>query len=68
MDDRTASRLFVVLRSRGPAWDDARPLDAAEIDRRIAADPWSRNGLLTTKQTSPWRLRLGTIGDESGHR
>ena len=31
------------------------------IIERLAADPWSKSGLLVTKQISPWRLRLGTL-------
>jgi len=95
-------RAFVVLRSRGPAWDDANPLErqaewpahaafmdalfeegfaalvgplegtrdallvlrassAEEVSERLAADPWSRNGLLVTTQVSPWQIRLGSI-------
>src|SRR5262249_31802917 len=95
-------RAFVVLRSRGPGWDDAKPLEAqsdwagpaafmdalfeqrfaalvgplegtrdallvlrassaAEVVERLAADPWTTNGLLCTKQISPWQLRLGTL-------
>lgn len=95
-------RLFAVLRSRGPAWDDSKPLEgqvdwpahaafmdalfqqrfaalvgpledtrdallilrasnASEIVDRLASDPWTNNGLLTTKQISPWQLRLGSL-------
>lgn len=95
-------RVFAVWRSRGPAWDDSKPLEgqaewtahaqfmdglhdegfaalvgplegtrdallivrassAAEIGARLALDPWSRNGVLTTKQVSPWQLRLGSL-------
>jgi hypothetical protein len=95
-------RVFAVLRSRGPAWDDSKPLEgqvewaahaafmdalfdqrfaalvgplegtrealiivrassAAEIVERLASDPWTTNGLLVTKQISPWRLRLGSL-------
>jgi uncharacterized protein YciI len=38
-----------------------RAEDAAEVDRRLAADPWTRNGLLTTKARWPWTLRLGSL-------
>jgi len=96
-------RLFAVIRSRGPAWDDSRPLDdqadwaghaafmnglvaegfvtvggpmegtpdvllvvratdQSEIVERLAADPWTRNGLLILKQTCPWWIRLGSLG------
>jgi hypothetical protein len=93
---------FVVFRSRGPAWDDAKPLEAqsdwaghaafmdalflegfavlvgplegtrdallvlraasaSEIVERLAMDPWTMNGLLVTRQISPWQIRLGTL-------
>ena len=96
------TRLFAVLRSRGPAWDDSKPLEsqadwaahavfmdalyehgfavlvgpledtrdallilrassAGEIVDRLAPDPWTANGLLVTKQISPWQLRLGSL-------
>lgn len=95
-------RAFVVLRSRGPAWDDSKPLEAqqdwaahaafmdtlfeqgfaalvgplegtrdallvlrtsspSEVVERLASDPWTINGLLITKQISPWQIRLGTL-------
>jgi uncharacterized protein YciI len=95
-------RAFAVLRSRGPAWDDTKPLEgqedwtahaefmdalfdqrfaalvgplegtrdallivrassAAEIVERLASDPWTTNGLLTTKQISVWQLRRGSL-------
>jgi uncharacterized protein YciI len=99
-------RVFFVLRSRGPGWDDSKPLEsqkdwpahaafmdalfeegfaalvgplegtrdallilrasgASEIVERLAADPWTINGLLMTKQISPWQLRLGTLEAEA---
>jgi uncharacterized protein YciI len=98
-------RLFAVLRSRGPAWDDSKPLEGQvdwtahaafmdalyearfvvlvgplegtrdallvlrasstpEIVERLAADPWTTNGLLVTTQISPWQLRLGAVEQE----
>ena len=95
-------RLFAVIRSRGPAWNESRRLedqadwaghavfmngllaenfvvlggplegtpdvllvmratDAAEIAERLAADPWTQNGLLIVKQAYPWQLRLGSL-------
>ena len=95
-------RAFVVLRSRGPAWDDSKPLEAqlewaahaafmdalfeqrfaalvgplegtrdallilrasseSEVIERLASDPWTINGLLVTKQVSPWQIRLGSL-------
>jgi uncharacterized protein YciI len=95
--------VFAVLRSRGPAWDDSKPLEGqadwaghavfmdglfeqgfvalvgplegtrdallilrasstSEVVARLASDPWTNNGLLVTKQISPWQLRLGSLG------
>ena len=100
------SRVFAVLRSRGPAWDQSQPLEgqrewtaharfmtalydegfaklvgllegtpdalvivrassAAEIEARLSADPWVINGLLVTRQISPWQLRLGSLSLET---
>jgi len=99
------NRIFFVLRSRGPGWDDSKPLESqkewpghaafmdalfeegfaalvgplegtrdallilrasgvSEIVERLASDPWTINDLLTTKQISPWKLRLGSLGAE----
>jgi uncharacterized protein YciI len=38
-----------------------RAKDAEEIRSRLAADSWSRNGLLLIKQIAPWTIRLGKI-------
>jgi len=95
-------RAFVVLRSRGSAWDDSKPLEgqagwvahaafmdalfeegfvalvgplegtrdallvlsassAEQIVDRLAADPWTIDGHLVTRQVSPWQIRLGTL-------
>lgn len=95
-------RTFAALRTRGPAWDDSKPLErqaewdaharfmegladegflvlvgplegtrdallviraesAADIERRLAVDPWVRNGLLVLKSVAPWQIRLGTL-------
>ena len=32
-----------------------------EIRSRLAADSWSRDGLLSIKQIAPWKIRLGKI-------
>ena len=99
----TSAGAFIVLRSRGPAWNDAKPMEAQadweghaafidglfergvialvgpvegtrdallvfrassrdDIVDILAADPWSSNGMLVTKQISPWEIRLGTLG------
>jgi uncharacterized protein YciI/ketosteroid isomerase-like protein len=100
-------QVFAVVRSRGPAWEDTKPLEAQaewaahaafmdalhdegvavlvgpledtrdallivrasnadEVRDRLASDPWTTNGLLTTKQVNPWQLRLGSL--DSPHR
>ena len=38
-----------------------RASSSAEIVERLASDPWTTNGLLVTKQISPWQIRLGTL-------
>ena len=38
-----------------------RASSAAEIEDRLASDPWTTNGLLITRQISPWQLRLGSL-------
>lgn len=39
----------------------ARAGDEAEIRARLAADPWSGNGLLQLRRVLPWTLRLGAL-------
>jgi hypothetical protein len=38
-----------------------RASSAAEIVERLAADPWTTNGVLIMKQISAWQLRLGSL-------
>jgi hypothetical protein len=38
-----------------------RASSASEVIERLASDPWTTNGLLLTKQISPWQIRLGTL-------
>ena len=40
-----------------------RARDQAAVEARLAADCWSVNDLLRTRQISPWWLRLGSLGD-----
>lgn len=35
---------------------------SSEIEQRLSADPWTRTGLLITKECWPWRIRLGSLG------
>lgn len=39
-----------------------RAESAAEIEDRLAMDPWVANGLLREKQIARWTLRLGSLG------
>lgn len=32
-----------------------------EIERRLADDPWTRSGILTTTRIARWNLRLGAV-------
>jgi uncharacterized protein YciI len=32
-----------------------------EIERRLAADPWTQSGILTTTRIARWNLRLGAV-------
>ena len=38
-----------------------RAEDSSEIEERLAADPWTQNGLLITKECWPWKIRLGSL-------
>jgi hypothetical protein len=38
-----------------------RASSTSEVVERLAADPWTTNGLLVTRQISPWQIRLGTL-------
>jgi uncharacterized protein YciI len=35
---------------------------AAEVEARLAPDPWTANGILTTTRVAPWDLRIGRLG------
>lgn len=39
-----------------------RAESSSEIEQRLSADPWTKNGLLITKDCWPWRIRLGALG------
>jgi uncharacterized protein YciI len=94
--------LWLVTRSHGPRWNDARALEEqaewkehaefmnelerqgfvvlggpvldtpdallvvraespAEVNARLAADPWTRSGVLQTTEIRAWELRLGSL-------
>ena len=64
--DALASEGFILLGGPLEGTRDAmlifRAQDRAEIEARLAADPWTQNGLLITKGCWPWRVRLGSLG------
>jgi uncharacterized protein YciI len=35
--------------------------DEQEIEHRLAADPWTRSGILTTVSLHRWDLRIGSV-------
>ena len=39
-----------------------RASSADEVISRLETDPWTRSGLLVTRQVSSWTLRLGALG------
>lgn len=38
-----------------------RAKDKAEIERRLAVDPWTKSGILSTARISRWSLRIGEV-------
>jgi len=38
-----------------------RATDRDDAMRRLAPDPWKRNGLLLVRACWPWRIRLGSL-------
>ena len=38
-----------------------RAESADQVHARLAEDPWTRNGLLSTVQVAAWTLRLGSL-------
>jgi uncharacterized protein len=39
-----------------------RAASADAVEQRLAADPWTRSGILTTTRIARWHLRLGQVG------
>ena len=39
-----------------------RAEDRDEIERNLAADPWTKSGILSTTRIACWNLRLGQVG------
>ena len=38
-----------------------RAKNSDEIERDLAADPWTRSGILTTARIARWNLRIGNV-------
>jgi uncharacterized protein YciI len=38
-----------------------RAKDKDEIERRLADDPWTKSGILSTARISRWNLRIGEV-------
>jgi uncharacterized protein YciI len=38
-----------------------RATDKHEIERRLADDPWTKSGILSTARISRWSLRIGEV-------
>jgi uncharacterized protein YciI len=73
-EDWEAHRVFMnaletsgVVRLGGPLEERedvlliVRGNDKEEIERRLADDPWSRSGILSTTRISRWELRIGDV-------
>jgi uncharacterized protein YciI len=62
------------VRLGGPLGDGERILlvihveDAEAVRARLAADPWSENGLLAIASVEPWTIRLEGPAPEVGYR
>ncbi|MDQ2859465.1 MAG: YciI family protein [Pseudomonadota bacterium] len=64
MDDLKAEGAVLLAGPLGDAEDALlimRAADAAEIERRLADDPWTANGVLVTRRIAPWTLRIGAL-------
>jgi len=40
-----------------------RAASKSDIEARLAADPWTRNGVLRIKSIQTWQLRLGSVSE-----
>jgi uncharacterized protein YciI len=67
--DALTAEGFIVAGGPLGGEDDARRVlhivrtnDVGEIERRLAEDPWTSNGLLRTLGIEPWTVLLGGFG------
>jgi uncharacterized protein YciI len=54
-----AGRIRVLLIADAP--------DEGHVAERLAADPWERNGQITTTRIEPWTLLSGALGPSARH-
>ena len=65
IDDLEAEGLVLLAGPLGDAEDVLlimRAESAADIERRLAGDPWTANRVLRTRRIAPWTLRVGSFG------
>lgn len=62
LEDEGLVRLGGPLEEREDVLLVFRATDKEEIERRLADDPWTRSGLLSTTRVSRWELRIGEVG------
>lgn len=62
LESRGLVRLGGPMESGGDVLLVFRAEDQEEIERNLAADPWSQSGLLTTTRIARWNLRIGQVG------
>ena len=64
MDDLASEGVVLLAGPLGDAEDALlimRADDAAQIERRLADDPWTANRVLRTRRIAPWTLRIGSL-------
>jgi len=55
------TRVIGLLKGTPDALLVVRAENQAEIESRLAADPWTASGLLALKQIAPWDVRIGKL-------
>ena len=61
LEAKGVARLAGPLEGTGEVLLIFRAENEAEIDQYLAADPWTRSGILSTTRTARWNLRLGEL-------
>jgi uncharacterized protein len=62
LEDAGVSRLAGPLAGTGEVLLVFRAESAEEVERYLAADPWTVSGLLATTRIARWMLRVGEVG------